>query len=577
MAKIEKSYSSSSSSKDEDVIERKSVRKSRKKHKKRHRHYDDEDDGHSDEEERRKSKKSIKRKKHSKSRKCRGDYNSSDDSVNNEEDVHKKKKDKKHRRKARDAKVDIIKEDPSEANPFVLKYGAFLPKLHDLLSNHGDLGAELPYLLIKLCSGSSINLSQIPDFSVSIKLREIFIVLGCTAIGRDEFIFDDNGSWKKSSQIDDERALVLVKLVRFLLVQNDLTIETITDFEQNKPTEHKNSKALHDAKKIPIDQEEPHGEEMSSLILMLLDTFQSKQPKQTSSMAQELCSIMQMISDGEIICLNGLEDDFLREAIEKFFSLMGLVKEEMDDSDEEDDTDKTNKNGEKQVSYGYTLPNVEDGSIPVKQKLHAAIEASKNYHHKKAKQKIGPILPKDAASYQHENPPDSEDEGPAPFGSQKARARSTTRQIVPAQNPSNSATLESKREEWMMAPGEHNFLKGVMTGGAMKSRKFKNEKNSNPPPAPKPMNPEIKQQVDQIMDAHKAARGPSLIEQHRLQQAEEKAALPKGKNGESWNWSRTKDLDAGRRVDKKYLNMVMGGASTDLNSKFQGSYSAGFT
>ena len=155
------------------------------------------------------------------------------------------------------------------------------------------------------------------------------------------------------------------------------------------------------------------------------------------------------------------------------------------------------------------------------------------------------------------------------------------RPIVPIQNQSNAVNPESKREEWMMAPGEHNFLKGVMTGGAIKSRKFKNEKNSNPPPAPKPMNPEIKQQVDQIMDAHKAARGPSLIEQHRLQQAEEKAAKkaagPKGKNGESWNWSRTKDLDAGRRVDKKYLNMVMGGATTDLKSKFQGSYSAGFT
>eukprot|EP01083_Nonionella_stella_P245412 853024_1 len=84
-------------------------------------------------------------------------------------------------------------------------------------------------------------------------------------------------------------------------------------------------------------------DETSSLISMLLDTFQSKQQQQSqspsSSLAQELCSIMTMILDGEIICLDGLEDESLRESIEKLFVIIGLVKEEMDDDDDDDDDD----------------------------------------------------------------------------------------------------------------------------------------------------------------------------------------------------------------------------------------------
>jgi hypothetical protein len=43
-----------------------------------------------------------------------------------------------------------------------------------------------------------------------------------------------------------------------------------------------------------------------------------------------------------------------------------------------------------------------------------------------------------------------------------------------------------------------------------------------------------------------------------------------------WKWSRDKDLDEGRRVDKDALHQVLGGAATELKTKFQGSYSRGF-
>ena len=52
-------------------------------------------------------------------------------------------------------------------------------------------------------------------------------------------------------------------------------------------------------------------------------------------------------------------------------------------------------------------------------------------------------------------------------------------------------------------------------------------------------------------------------------QQEKKEAA--GKDG-AWKWSREKDLDAGRRVDKDALHMVLGGAAENLKTKFQGGF-----
>jgi len=50
-----------------------------------------------------------------------------------------------------------------------------------------------------------------------------------------------------------------------------------------------------------------------------------------------------------------------------------------------------------------------------------------------------------------------------------------------------------------------------------------------------------------------------------------KAAKNSGGKKE-WKWSRDKDLDAGRRVDKDALGMILGGAAGDLKSKFSGGF-----
>lgn len=401
--------------------------------------------------------------------------------------------------------------------------------------------------------------------------------------------------------------------MKFLLNDNGLTMEAIEEYEQKKKEETLEASGNQSAEVKPVsevkavsDCNENKQDEISSLVTMLLDTFQPSQ-ESDSSLAKELCSIMNMIIDGEIICLDGLEDKSLRQAIEKLFAIVGLAKEEMEDEDDDDDDkegspDNVKNKIDKETSYGYVLPDSSDGNdsidtAGIKGKLATCVKTTQLYHHKflqqqsnttltKKRKTIGPSLPRnitgatdDNARYDESD--ESEDDGPAPFGSKMARTRSMKSPAPPINQNMPKVPVGSKREEWMMVPGEHDFLKGVMSSGTIKNRKFKNEKNGNSqPPAEEPMNPEIKRQVDSIMDAHKAARGPSLIEQHREQIAQEKAAKAaasaNGKAGSNWNWSK-KDLDAGRRVDKNYLHMVMGGATTDLKNKFQGSYSKGFT
>ena len=41
---------------------------------------------------------------------------------------------------------------------------------------------------------------------------------------------------------------------------------------------------------------------------------------------------------------------------------------------------------------------------------------------------------------------------------------------------------------------------------------------------------------------------------------------------EKWKWSRDEDLDAGRRVDKDALGMILGGAADNLKTKFSGGF-----
>jgi len=630
--------------------------------------------------------KSSSYRRHRRKRHKRDDDDDNDNDTNNESDEsessdqssdqRKKKRKKKHKRQRKhtsskdDGHIIItqISNNTSSSSPLATKYDNLLPLLQSLLSKHNDLAMELPYLLIKLCSGSSINLSQIPDSHVVSALQGIFTCLGCTYTQQDNsFIFDDHGRWKKNDN-DDERSLVLIKLVRFLLNEAGVTMEAIQEQEYQEKMKNdvhiiakerdqrmlmltsKNTSGSNE-KHDNLNSKNPEGEanenNISTLVTMLLDLFQPKQEIKASSLAKELYDIMNMILDGEIICIDGIPDQNLRFAMEKLFMMIGLVKEEMeeDDDSDDDDDDDDNHNGnareednhvdekntdqssnnerkdDKEVPCGYTLPTTTETlgndevkiniAEIVKDKLIKSIQATKSYHQsflhrlhdkqdgKARRRMMGPSMPPSnsiAGSFEksdvgkEQNDEDEEDDdGPAPLGSSMARARQIKGH---GRNISNSSKLSeksilslsatNKREEWMMEPGEHDFLQGVMSSGTIKNRKFKNEKNRSAASvqAEAPMDDNVKREVDSIIKAHEEARGPSLITQHRKKIAQEKAAKAtvenNGKKGSDWNWSRDSDLDQGRRVDKNYLNMVLGGASTELRNKFQGSYSKGF-
>ena len=64
-------------------------------------------------------------------------------------------------------------------------------------------------------------------------------------------------------------------------------------------------------------------------------------------------------------------------------------------------------------------------------------------------------------------------------------------------------------------------------------------------------------------------RGPSLMDAHREKVRSQKEEKAKAKGG-GYGWSRDKDLEAGRRVDKNNLNNLMAGKKA-LNDKFAGS------
>eukprot|EP00957_Ditylum_brightwellii_P185926 14154925-Ditylum_brightwellii.AAC.1 len=129
------------------------------------------------------------------------------------------------------------------------------------------------------------------------------------------------------------------------------------------------------------------------------------------------------------------------------------------------------------------------------------------------------------------------------------------------------------REEWMLEPGEHDILSGIKSAGVLKNRKFRNEKvrqrHDDNAEEKIMLSPELQAQIEHIKKVHEEARGPSLIDLHRVKRTAEKEEERTQGEGK-WKWNREKHLDEGRRVDKNALHQVLGGAKRELNDKFQG-------
>jgi len=564
---------------DSDDEDRRSKRKRKHRHKSSSRKHDD-----------RKSRKKERRR--SPSEEEASASSSSSDSYNRRKDRKRRKKEKKQRKKAerrekkhskrarRNEKTKDDDSDSTQVSARLERNYQFTNALQSLLEVQPGMASELPILLIRMADGTSFNVDQMPDARVSARLQEVLATLSPFGLKRDE---TGSWSWNSGAPSNKKDPLLLIKIARTLLDEIGMTMDAVENYEKEK-------EALHAKAVRQVAKAQEAGSNLHKQTASLLQQFQKKQDSDGPTLAQELATLCTMILSGESISLDGLPDEALREGIETLFRAAGLEKSEMEDSDNEDRDD------DDEPVMGYSLPDDSDSRATAN--MTSVLETFKASATTTTPKRVvkGPMMPPPDFAADHGNEYDDEEdeEGPAPIGSEKATKRvqkgpSLPPEVIKAMAEKRKrelaevtgeditqAGVAGEREQWMLEPGEHDFLQGIKTGNAIKSRNFENKKKkARAVEAPAPMDPSVQAEVDAIMEMQREARGPSLIEQHRIKIAEEKAEAAKG-GKEEWKWSRDKDLDAGRRVDKNALNMVMGSAAGNLKDKFQGGLSRGF-
>ena len=354
----------------------------------------------------------------------------------------------------------------------------------------------------------------------------------------------------------------------------------------------------------------------------LLDRFDPRNSSSTSSssssaLANELQGICGILLEGESVQLDGIENDKLKATLAQLFQLVGLELVEMDEEDDDDDDEEKeecdedkvvegdidgknnaetshdkDKKEEEQKAMGYALPEHADLRDTVASYLNEVLRVCR-FRSSDGKEGVpkswvtatnNPSSNNGKEQMEMESSSD-EDEGPAPLGTMAAVKISKRQQRQPKLTDPNNPLGEKEeggREEWMMVPGEHDFLKGIQASISKSTagRTFKNERNRGQAIASnsngnnnEPINPKVLAEVNAIQQAYEQSRGPSLLDAHRQQQQELKERQQQQQQGQKdkvWSWSKDKNLDDGRRVDKNALHLVLGGASTELKSKFQG-------
>lgn len=565
------------------------------------------------------SKKDKKSKKHKKKRKHRED----DDDDDNEKGGRKKHKKSKSSRKER-----VTEEDLEEMQEKARNY-ALSEALHQLLLEHPTTEMAtntLPLVLIKLGGGTMLDLRHMPDQSAAAGLGRVLTSLetfGVCQQERNVWQWTVPGGGPNTHR--DER--ILVRIVRTLLNDIGFSMEAIERREQEQIQQAKrrqdkqdridsknNKQQEADSKNASSgDKADDEFKVIEGHTQTLLRSFLQQQQKNGNgddnqqkefTLPGELGGLCKMILEGESIALGGLPDATLKQALENLFQTCGLELVEMDDDDDSDDNEsggdeEKEKEETPSKSMGYGLPETPEQQRTVMTKLLSVMRAceqaasspssllQKSSSGGAARVPKGPMpMP---ANYQA--PEESSDEdGPAPIGSEalarrkdpgmskemlKRQAEMRARQLRGAVTGQEElmSTDPDQREEWMLVPGKFDFLSSIKSGNPMKSRNFNAKSKAGEESEGRVMDPAIKAEMDAIMQAHSEARGPTLVEQHRLkkEQDRQEAAAGGGKKGK-WNWNRNNDLDAGRRVDTNALNMVLGGAVTDLKKKFQGGF-----
>jgi hypothetical protein len=572
----------------------KSSRKRSRKHSRTEKDCSDDDEQHhhvrkhsKSDEQKKSNKKSKHRKRHdydsnneeSSSKSSNYSSNTSDESSQDHRDrkkrhkkEHKKKKIKKrHKKDKSDTKHRHKNDRNDDMKPVdnLERNHSLADALCSLFNHHPNFASELPIILIRLGRGTTMDLSAMTDQDAAQRLTTVFHSLSSFGVT----LADDGKTWSwnnpavsRTSSTNNNNDLVLIRVVRALLDQIGLTMNSIEQYE-NPPLIHTDSLAL-PSKNSSGD--EGGGNEVERKVIQMLQNFTD------GNVAAELVSICTMLIDGEMINLDGIPDEAVKESLESLLIACGLEKSEMDVDDSDDD-----ENINADPTMGFGLPEIQ--ADHVKSMLTSVI----NICHSKPKASTrrpikGPMLPD---SYNDTYSSDDDDEGPLPFGASdairnnilskeqvKASAARRAYEMACAKEGVDidpALLMNSVREEWMVVPGKYDFLSSVQTG---RSRTFASKVKGVDHQQNESIDPKIQAEIRSIREAYEETRGPSLMDQHReakmlLQQQKQREA--NANMNESWKWNRDKDLDAGRRVDTEALGMILGNASTDLKNKFQ--------
>lgn len=511
---------------------------------------------------------------------------------------HKKKKDRKRSSKKRSRHRRSRSRSPSNSPPDTLSTPSAPPGAHEFASALSQLfdsypamsyldEGGIPLLLIQLSRGTEYNLSAMPDRNLARLLEAVFEALSIHGME-----LGGDGAWRwgnapkagSSRQSGDD--LALLRLARASLNGVGLNMESVNVYEQNQSQKlqqhseqevklekargndimHGNTAVLNEVDNSKLNEEEVRRRKrVERMTSQLLDRFDPK--NDASSLATEVKGICDALMDGESIQIDSIENGKLKASLAQLFQLIGLEMVEMED----DDDDEVEDNEERVM--GYALPEAsETAASNLNEVLRVCrFRSGGGNEDAPTSWKAEPAVTTNNLQSQDESSSD-DDDGPAPLGT-IAAAKASKRKRSPQIQKLNKAIEEGGREEWMMVPGEHDFLKGISS--STRGRTFKNEKMRGQAIAPydhgksaEPINREVLEEVQAIQRAYEQSRGPSLLDSHRQKLHESKQQQTGSKE---WTWNRDKNLDDGRRVDKDALHMVLGGASTELKSKFQGS------
>lgn len=511
-----------------------------------------------------KSKKKKKKKKKHRKRDRNEDYSTSDSGEDHGDSHRRKKKNKKRRKRDRKEPSRDVEESPGAASKAVdAESHVLVQALCSLFSQRPVFAQELPILLIRLAGGSTFDLRQMNDHVAATALER---VLKCL----QEFGVQQNqGEWlfQSASGRKDER--VLLRVIRGHLDQVGVTMRAVAQHEEVLIEQAQLTPPI---QKVTMEIEnvpDPAMKKVKDLTNDVVLKYQSKD----ASIGKQLADLCQTIAQGESIVIDGIPDKDLKVALEEIFLTCGLEKSEMaDDDDSSDEDDESSK----EPVMGYGLP--EHANDDSQLRLAAIMETCRNPQQRT----FGPRRPTEQEAIMTYETED--DEGPALPGEQRRpRGPSLPAHVIKAQAEHRELELKATaagveipkmvggREEWMVVPGKYDFLSNIKAGQPMKNRGFQNKKSRGGDEPAGPIHPAVQAEMDAIMQAHQAARGPSLFNQHRAAKSEEKQREAGQKQG--WEWNREKDLDAGRKVDKDALHMVLGGAADNLKTKFQGGFS----